>query len=145
MSLKTDHFVPYNQRPNFLSVCYDTIFQLISPQLLVCTPCLKTKTQQKSKKKCKKNTKKHKLSLVEESSRFYQLIVERFNQKTVIMRTKEVIFSVLAVTLQKSQWYTAVIVIDWLEKSKLFLAKKKLLGVSSVSWKRQRKILSCLI
>ena len=46
---------------------------------------------------------KHKLSLVEESSRFYQLIVESFNQKTVIMRTKEVIFSFLAVTLQKSQ------------------------------------------
>ena len=58
MSLKTDHFVPYNQRPNFLSVCYDTIFQLISPQLFVCTPCLKTKTQQKSKKKMQKKYKK---------------------------------------------------------------------------------------
>ena len=46
---------------------------------------------------------KHKLSLIEESSRFYQLIVESFNKKTVIMRTKEVIFSFLGVTLQKSQ------------------------------------------
>lgn len=65
---------------------------------------------------------KHKLSLVEESSRFYQLIVESFNQKTVIMRTKEVIFSFLAVTLQKSQiWYNSYRLV---RENKLFLAEK---------------------
>ena len=66
---------------------------------------------------------KHKLSLVEESSRFYQLIVESFNQKTVIilMRTKEVIFSFLAVTLQKSQQYNSYRLV---RENKLFLAEK---------------------
>lgn len=64
---------------------------------------------------------KHKLSLVEESSRFYQLIVESFNQKTVIMRTKEVIFSFLAVTLQKSQWYNSYRLV---RENKLSLAEK---------------------
>ena len=64
---------------------------------------------------------KHKLSLVEESSRFYQLIVEGFNQKTVIMRTKEEIFSFLAVTLQKSKWYNSY---GLVRENKLFLAEK---------------------
>ena len=64
---------------------------------------------------------KHKLSLVEESSRFYQLIVEGFNQKTVIMRTKEEIFSFLAMTLQKSKWYNSYRLV---RENKLFLAEK---------------------
>lgn len=64
---------------------------------------------------------KHKPSLVEESSRFYQLIVEGFNQKTVIMRTKEEIFSFLAVTLQKSKWYNSYRLV---RENKLFLAEK---------------------
>ena len=64
---------------------------------------------------------KHKLSLVEESSRFYQLIVEGFNQKTVIMRTKAEIFSFLAVTLQKSKWYNSYRLV---RENKLFLAEK---------------------
>ena len=37
------------------------------------------KNNKKEKKEQKKKSKKHKLSLVEESSRFYQLIVESFN------------------------------------------------------------------
>ena len=65
---------------------------------------------------------KHKLSLVEESSRFYQLNVESFNQKTVTMRTKEVIFSFLAVKLQKSQWYNYSY--GLVRENKLFLAEK---------------------
>ena len=81
----------------------------------------KNKNTTKKAKKKQKKMQKHKLSLIEESSRFYQLIVESFNKKTVIMRTKEVIFSFLGVTLQKSQWYNSYRLV---RENQLFLAEK---------------------